>query len=208
MQYKRNQIEEAVSRLTEPSAPKPSSELRTRLKRLLDTDRALGRTKGYSDFAFYSKKQPGRGAEVWFSEYEAFALLTGLRLMKHSWPQSFVVDVLRRVRLDLEKHHARVLSQDPAVLFDQSLIMQQARPGDLVVSNTDPVFLAISSAGLEADSDQLLVLVCRGPQELTTLMRKHGPGRTWTLFELATLMHSLCSELAKTRPSKRGRTSE
>ena len=94
MQFKRNQVEAAISRVVEPGSAKPSSELRTRMKRLRETDRALGRienkrsadrARGY--FAFYSEDAPGRGVEIWFSGYEAFALLTGLRLMQHGWPR-------------------------------------------------------------------------------------------------------------------------
>jgi predicted DNA-binding transcriptional regulator YafY len=50
--------------------------------------------------------------EVWFSEYEAFALLNGLRLMAHGWPQGVAVTLMRRVRSELEKQHARILNQD------------------------------------------------------------------------------------------------
>jgi hypothetical protein len=101
LQYKRNQIEEAISGVLEPRSPEPTSELRTRLKRLLETDRALGRVPRCADperanFAFYSAEAPGSGVEVWFSEYEAFALLNGLRLMGHGWPQGFAVSVMRR----------------------------------------------------------------------------------------------------------------
>ena len=96
MKYKRNQIEEAISKLLEPVSLEPSSDLRTRLKRLLETDRALGRSlrstdPGRAHYAFYSADAAGSGVEVWFSEYETFALLNALRLMGHSWPQSFAV---------------------------------------------------------------------------------------------------------------------
>jgi hypothetical protein len=85
------------------AAAKPSSELRIWPKRLLDADRALDRNKrstdpGRANFAFYSCDMPGRGVENAFSEYEAFALLTGIRLMRHGWTQGFVVSVLRRVQ--------------------------------------------------------------------------------------------------------------
>ena len=43
MSYKRNQIEEAIARILEPTSQKPTSELRTRIKRLLQLDRAFGR---------------------------------------------------------------------------------------------------------------------------------------------------------------------
>src|SRR6516165_4335363 len=99
MSYKRNQVEEAILRMSEPDLARPSSQTRTRLKRLLDTDRRLGRTKHSThperaNFAFYTTDAPGRGVELWFSQYEAFALLLGLNLMRHSWPQRLVVTVL------------------------------------------------------------------------------------------------------------------
>ena len=132
LKFKRNQIEEAISHMLEPRSPEPTSELRTRLKRLLETDRALGRDTSSADpkdahYAFYSAEAPGSGVEVWFSGYEAFALLNGLLLMKHGWPQSFAVAVLRRVRPELEKQHERILAQDPKSLFDQEAILRNAR---------------------------------------------------------------------------------
>ena len=43
MSYKRNQIEEAIARISVSNYEKPPSELRTRIKRLLDLDRSMGR---------------------------------------------------------------------------------------------------------------------------------------------------------------------
>src|SRR6516165_9419118 len=169
--FKRNQVEEAIACVLEPGAAKPSSEMRTRLRRLLETDRALGRRKRSSDpkranFAFSSMDAPGRGLENWFTGYEAFALLTGLRLMRDGWPQGLVVAVLRRVKPDLERHHARVLKQNPTVLFDNDRTRQQARPGDLAVSNTDPVFLVINSKDRERDAGANRAAIRQGQEEL------------------------------------------
>ena len=71
--YKRNQIEEAIGKVLEResarlSSARLSSATRTRLKRLLDTDRGLGRYKRSSDperahFAFYTGEALGRGVE-------------------------------------------------------------------------------------------------------------------------------------------------
>ena len=66
-----------------------------------------------ANFAFFSEEAPGTGADISFSEYEAFALLNGLRIMEHGWPQGFAVSIMRRVRRDLEREHARILRQDP-----------------------------------------------------------------------------------------------
>ena len=53
------------------------------------------------------------GADILFTEYEAFALLNGLRIMAHGWPQGFAVSIMRRVRVDLEREHARDPSDNP-----------------------------------------------------------------------------------------------
>ena len=93
MSYKRNQIEEAIARILAPKCEKPPSELRTRIKRLLDLDRSIGRKPRSKDaeeanFGFFSAEAPGTGADISFSEYEAFALLNGLRIMGHGWPRA------------------------------------------------------------------------------------------------------------------------
>jgi len=213
-QYKRNQIEEAISRIFEEQSEKPSSELRTRLKRLLETDRSLGRNARSADpelanYAFYSSDSPGRGVEVSFSDYEASALLTGLRLLQHGWPQSFPVAVLRRVRPELERQHARMLRQDPMKLFDEELIRQKARPGDLYVNNTDPVFLAIVSGQEPAKEGSLGIppcAICRGMEEVSRFLKREI-ARSWTLHELVTPAHALLSQLSKAQPRMRGRSS-
>jgi hypothetical protein len=191
--FKRNRVEEAIACVLEPGSAKPSSEMRTRLRRLLETDRALGRSKRSPDperanFAFSGMDAPGRGLENWFSGYEAFALLTGLRLMRDGWPQGLVVSVVRRVKPDLERHHARILRQNPT-LFDADHIRQQARPGDLAVSNTDPVFLSIKSKGREHDGGANPAAICQGQAELMRFTKTWGPGQTWTVTELGTSIH-------------------
>ena len=210
--FKRNQVEEAIASVLEPGSAKPSSEMRTRLKRLLETDRALGRSKRSGDperanFAFSGMDAPGRGFENWFTGYEVFALLTGLRLMRDRWPQGLVVAVLRRVKPDLERHHARILSQNRPVLVNADRTRQQARPGDLAVSNTAPVFLVINSKAREHDAGANRAAICQGQAELMDFIKTWGPGQTWTVMELGTSIHALSWALAKTVPRKRGRAS-
>lgn len=105
------QLEEAIARVLETGSAL-SSEMRTRLRRLLEIDRGLGRIKRSTDaeranFAFYSSDAPGRGVEIRFSEYEAFALLVGLGPMQRGWPQGFAVGALRGLRPELESQHVR-----------------------------------------------------------------------------------------------------
>jgi hypothetical protein len=214
--YKRNQIEEAISRVLEPTSAKPSSELRTRIKRLLETDRGLDPKLNatgpeYGRFAFFSENSPGSGKEVWFSEYEAFALLVGLLLMGHGWPQSFAVSVLRRVRPDLEAEHSRTLSQDASSLFDQEAIRRKARPGDMVFDNLDPVLLTIVSRRGPTVGDQSELYACgvrRGLAEATKFVQQFQGetvgGSTW--FELVNAAHHLSRVLAETKPRQRGRS--
>jgi hypothetical protein len=130
MSYKRNQIEEAIARIFDPNCDNPPSELRTRIKRLLELDRSMGRKRGSKDseeanFGFFTEEAPGTGADISFSEYEAFALLNGLRIMKHGWPQGFAVSIMRRVRLDLEREHARILSQREIAGTDANAKIQE-----------------------------------------------------------------------------------
>ena len=194
MPYKRNQIEEAITRIVVPDCEEPPSELRTRIKRLLDLDRSIGRKPRSKDaeeanFGFFSEEAPGTGADIMFSEYDAFALLNGLRIMGHGWPQSFAVSIMRRVRRDLEREHARILRQDPGKLFDWEAIRAKARPGDIVVDNTDPVFLTIASKAQRApDEGQTAPLsaVCHGLEKVSQFSRYVGASSV-TMFEVATL---------------------
>jgi hypothetical protein len=214
MLFKRNQIEEAISRMLEPGSLEPTSELRTRLKRLLETDRGLGRDPSSAEsknahYAFYSAEAPGRGAEVWFSEYEAFALLNGLLLMKHGWPQSFAVAVLRRVRCELEEQHKRILAQDPKVLFDQEAIRRNARAGDAVFDNTDPVLLTIitkSGATSHEQDEPYACAICRGMGEAANFGAASGGSvNARTTFDVVGMAHRLSQALSRTKPRRRGR---
>jgi hypothetical protein len=182
--YKRNQVEEAISGVLEPTSPEPSSELRTQLKRLLDTDRSFGRSPRSdnaerANYAFYSDDAPGSGIEVWFSEYEAFALVNGLFLMRHGWPQSFAVSVMRR--------------------------------GDMAFDNVDPVLLIIVSRPGRASNEQeqpIECSICRGPEQvgqyLRVIRQRLGLGAV-TMFDVTTIAHKLSAELVRTEPRRRGR---
>ena len=211
--YKRNQIEEALSRAFGEPSTKPSSELRTRVKRLLEMDRSVGRNARSADpqvanYAFYRSDSPGRGVEVWFSDYEAFALMIGLRLLQHGWPQSFPVALLRRLRPELEREHARILKQDPAILFDEKAIQRKARPGDLYFDNTDPVLLTIVSGqqpAKEGSTENPPCAICRGMQHVSKFLKQEA-ARSWTLHELVTPAHALLFQLSRAQPRKRGRS--
>lgn len=211
MAYKRNQIEEALSLVFGEPSSKPSSSLRTRIKRLLELDRSLGRNKRSANpqlahYAFYSEESPGRGAEVEFSDYEALALMIALQLQRHGWPQSFPVDLLRRHRPELERQHARIIKQNPTVLFDEEAIRRDARPGQLYVGNTDPVFLVTVTPHPTAGSRKPIASgVFHGIEEVAQFLRRER-AEAYTLYELVGPAHALLAHMSKTAPRKRGRT--
>jgi hypothetical protein len=209
--YKRNQVEEAIFR-TLGARDARVDELKFRLKRLLVTDRRLGRDANPNDeedsqYAFYSQAPPGSGTEVMFSGYEAFAQLAAIMLLEHGLPQANVVKVMRQVRRPLEAAHAESLKKDRSTLFDEQAIRAQAMPGMIAPDNTDPVFLAIARlTGTSVGDVKGNVAVCRGHVELSTFMKKHSvPGMGATLFEFVALMHALAGNLLQIRPVKRGR---
>jgi hypothetical protein len=156
-----------------------------------------------ANFGFFSENAPGTGADISFSEYEAFALLNALRIMGHGWPQGFAVSVMRRIRRDLEREHARILRQDPVKLFDWKEIHRRARPGDIFVTNTDPVFLTLASREEGANTPPFSA-VCRRPREVREFSREVGASSV-TTFEVVTLAHRLRQELMRTKPRRRGR---
>ncbi len=212
--YKRNQVEEAIARVMEPGSSKPTTELRTRIKRLLETDRALpqadeGENSQSAGAAFFSEESPGKGREIWFSAYETFALVTGLHLMRHGWPQSFAVRVLRRVRGELEFAYSTTLGQDPKWLFDQEEIQRNAREGDFAFDNQDPFLLSIVSAQAAAEGDQEAPFACsvkRGTLEAWKFAREHrAAGGVWTAVDVVGIAHQVSAALGQTRPQYRGR---
>ena len=215
MSFKRNQVEEAVARGSEPRTRTPSTELRTKLKRLLEMDRKLGCSPRASDpgranYAFFSGEARGSGVEVWFSEYEAFALFTALRLLEHGLPQKEAVSILRQARPRLEPKHAEIMQWDPKIIFDKKKIWENWRPGMARLSTTRPVFLTVASrkggratgASSEATWEIHLIEI---PQLARFLLSESAISST--LLELVRPAHDLRNSLMKTTPVKRGRGS-
>jgi hypothetical protein len=213
MVYKRNQVDEAISRVFEEKSANPSSGLRTRVKRLLDLDRSLPRRSKskrpeLANYAFYSSDSPGKGAEVLFSDYEAFALMIGLQMLNHNWPQMFAVETLRRYRQELEGRHKKLLSLDPIKLFDEKQIRASAQAGSLAVGSRSPVFFLIwSDDRYSRDSGPVAPSAKIFNGEAAALkFTREKTGRSTTWLELTDLAHALSSELSKTLPRKRGRS--
>lgn len=123
-------------------------------------------------------------------------------------PQATVVRIMRELRADLEAAHSDTLKKDPKALFDAKAVRRLVRPGMLAVDNAEPVFLAIVKCPApSADKIHASLAVCRGHGGLTDFLKKYAvPGSAATMSELATLMHKLATNLARTQPIKRGRS--
>lgn len=211
MSYKRNQLETAITQIINPSAQKAPSVLRTRIKRLLELDRNLGRKRRSPkpeerNFAFFSEEAPGTGADVSFSEYEAFALFTALTIMAHGWTQSFAVFVMRHVRPDLMEEHARILSLDPKKLFDMNAIRATTKPGDLYMESTDPIFLTVTPKAFGARNNRKTAecAVCHGLKEVQEF-RKRMNAASSTMWEVTKMAHEFQKKLREIEPRRRGR---
>lgn len=211
MRFKRNQVEEAISRIGGRNNVGPAVTLRTRLKRLLETDRSLGRVQRAShperaNYAFFSGNAPGSGVEVWFSEYEAFALLTALRLLEHGWPQGAAVSILRQARPRLEATHTEIVRQDRDALFASPPIPEE---GALVVSTSSEVFLVIATRmgrPIQRGEDPTRSVEILNHVEVMHFLRSEA-GLSISAFGLAKAAHDLRGALTSTTPSKRGRGS-
>jgi hypothetical protein len=175
-------------------------ELRHRLKRLLDTDRALVRNSGLA-YAFYAGRAPGSGVEVWFSAYEAFALLVAFKLLEHGFPQQKAVLALRSIRPALEPEHKRMLKLGPKALFNQDAL--QRSEGQLALNSNEPVFLVIRTEEKRAPKPLKDIRICHGESELMQYIT--AALASYTIIELTIAAHLLDGHLAKTEPSHRGR---
>lgn len=209
MKYKRNQIEEAISRLFGEKSAKPSPGLQTRVKRLLDLDRSLplntdSSGSGISEYAFYSSEPPGKGIEVFFSIYEAFALMIGLQMLNHSWPQKFVVDTLRRLRRDLQRQHKKIVGLNPETLFDEEKIANRAKAGSLAVNSGSPLFLLIWSDQRQASDPAPTAGVFNEEGAFKVVKEKVGRSCTW--LEITRPAQLLSVQLSTSLPRKRGRS--
>ncbi len=212
MFFKRNQVEGAILRTLGVKDDARGRDLKFKLKRLLVTDRRLGRGKrsrnqADGSYAFYTRKPKGSGVEVMFSNYEAFAVLAALIVLEHGIPQAKVVSILRDVRSDLEIAHGETLRKDRTELFDPQGVQATARPGMIAVDNTAPVFLAFVKLDARRGRVHAYISVCRGLFALSSFLNKYAvPGSGVTHFEFVSLMRDLATNLSQTRPISRGRS--
>lgn len=208
--YKRNQVEEAIARTMANHPNAEPSELPTRIKRLLDADRAKGCTKRSNDpersnYAFYSDKSPGKGVEVNFTDYEAFAVQMGVRMLDHNWPQGFAVSTLRRFRPELQAAHKRILGTEARSL---SPLREQYSGSPVPTRSGREYFMIVSDLSTDQHpaSAKPYARLFRD-QEAAFQFQLERPGRSCTWLELVAPAVALHRQLQQIEPRKRGRSS-
>lgn len=104
--YKRGQVEWALWRFfcVKPDArTKPPIVFNTRIKRLLELDRAG--IKNAPGFAFSDSATSGRGSDATFSAFDAFCLAVAMDLLDAGFKQSEIIFFLTHVRPSLSKEY-------------------------------------------------------------------------------------------------------
>jgi hypothetical protein len=205
MFFKRNQMEEAISRTLGERSSKPSSSLKTQIKRLLDLDRNLTRLPRSRDperasFAFFDEAPPGRGVEVMFSAPNAFAVLTGVRMLDHGWPQSFVVSSLRQAKAELAARYRAIVST-PA----QSIEATRHAPGEMAFPYPDSAFLLIISDSRTPASGSGSYVRFFENQNSAFLFQMEKVGRSCSWFGLESSARALHEHLLRSLPKHRGK---
>lgn len=212
MRFKRNQLEDGIW-ATFPPPDLSHSEFLVRIKRILETDRGFDQlirptpAAQRAKYAFFSGAPPGSGAEVRFSSYEVFAVLTALRLQEHGFPKARTVEILRLVRSKLENEHKWILEQDPAAIVGDAAPRKMPRAGSPAFASRNPVFLVVATGGHSAKDRAAAPRacgICRGEEEVGRFRKAVGAD-SWTMFELTTAALQLAQNLIKTEPRSRGR---
>ena len=112
--YKRGQVEWSLYRfatLLRDAGDKPPKAFLTRIKRLLEIDRA-DREEG-GKFAFIEDAPQGQGVDVVFTAFDAFCLALALDLLDAGFKQSEVVFLMRHIRQDLREEYDWIMLNPP-----------------------------------------------------------------------------------------------
>lgn len=219
--YKRNQVESAIERAVTGvrAGHREASVLRVRIKRLTETDRAMGADRRSHDlrerhYAFFDAPPPGRGTEVTYSAFGAFALLLAVRLMAAGLPQSEAVIFIRRIRPGLEQEHGRILARKGKDLLDHKVsggVEAEVAAGRLVQDLDGMVFLMTLGSQVTVRLDKAGKAsggnIVRGARQLTGLMEHLASwgGSPIICIELVNVAHQLAYWLSRIEPTKRGR---
>ena len=204
MYFKRNQIEDGIASAFEEDMDGSSDALSNRIRRLLDLDRKETPNKRSKNdwernFAFFGEAPPGKGSEVQFSFYEAFAVSLGLRMLDHSWPQGFIIALIRKARMYLDPEQS-----GPPWLGHNAVEHKEGKRA--VAASAPEAFLAIVfGEGRRVQRlDTIKIVLCSGTDDALRVL-KQKPGTSVSVFEIGQSAATLAKALAVTKPAKRGR---
>lgn len=220
--YKRDQVERAIaiaSHIGSPDRDARFAPLRIELKRLLDRDRKQesetprGRP---ARRAFHSAPPPGRGIDVMYTGYEAYALLIAMRLLRSGLTQARAVAFMSALRAPLAGFHYETLRESSAKLrsdVDATERPNLVRDGVLVDDPTKMAYL-VALAGERAEAFDapssaerpVSGNICRSLDDLVHRMRwASHEGHALIVIELVNAAHQLAYHLDRIPPRSRGR---
>lgn len=220
--YKRDQIERAIaitSGISPHHEPTRFGALKVELKRLLDRDRRQEQETPHGQpirRAFHDAPPPGRGIDVMYSGYEAFALLIALRLMRGGLTQARAVSFVRDLRAPLAGFHYETLQQDPRELRPDAApgkLENLIGNGVLIDKPEDMAHItALASERAEAfdapspEKKPVSGNMCRSLDDLYHRLRwASHEGHALIVVELVNAAHHLAHRLDRIEPQARGR---
>ena len=220
--YKRGQVEWSLWRFVtflRNAGDKPPKAFLTRIKRLLEIDRA-DREEG-AGFAFIKEAPQGQGVDVVFTAFDAFCLALALDLLDAGFKQSEVVFLMRHIRDPLREEYDWIMSGSP--LFYQRRFARHA-PNRPAYDEGGPryadyrvfaliqkvemkeVFPVLAEPRYSGIPTILEPVFCRGIEALQAeLNRKAGSFRKAMVLEIANAAAQVTDLLKDAPITKRGR---
>ena len=199
-------------------SPDPPSTFLTRVKRLLELDRADGSETGR--FAFVDEEPEGKGTDSGYSAFNALCLGLALDMLDVGFKQSEVVFFLQHTRDEIERFFKHILTSPPAL---RQKIGAEDRPDcptyeENGIAYADPrIFLLTTKVEMtevfpgprgKPRRGPLIwrPVFCRGIEALRAeLHRMNYDNRKTFVMELANLAVLVTSNLAEAPLIRRGR---
>jgi hypothetical protein len=189
--YKLNQVVFAISRTA--SDELTERDVSFRLKRLLALDRSEPRAAEHH-FAFFDEKPQGKGVDVLFSTYEAFALFLANAMLEARFPQLTVLRLLRKARTKLSKAYKQCLEKQPATI---------GKIEDDPWTFGYPMFVVVGARGPGEVSPFAVCATNTARYEFTREYDRPGVG--FSFFPLANAVQEFAKNLAEAPVRRRGR---
>jgi len=202
-----------------------SKVFRTRVKRLLEIDRALDLSNRdvvpSNDFAFVAPPEIP-GGEVAFASFDTFCLAVALDILDAGFKQSEVVFLMRHLRIDLEEYFIRMREapdlnarvryspkKHPNLPTYRHNGKEYADPRTFVVVRKKEFTEALPS-GKPTDRNDPMFLepqFCDGIMALNEVLSDLLPnrGRVATVVELTATAQAVCAFLEQAPEIRRGR---